>query len=204
MDRTTPTGARVCDRRVVRTREAIARAFRTLLKATDYDRVTVSAIAREADINRKTFYLHYSSVDDLLEDLLTQGVSRVVGKVGDEYGWTLDRPMQVALSTAILQEAAQSPGSETNLLRCVPIDRSLAMLCRPLTALIVAKRHEQGLPVGPYLDYHVSCYLGALFGAFMVWESHGCVEPLDEVADIVHRMVAVDVEKLFGQPDPTS
>ena len=54
------------DRRIVRTRKAINTALDKLLSENDVSKITVSAIAREADIDRKTFYLHYPSIDSLL------------------------------------------------------------------------------------------------------------------------------------------
>ena len=57
------------DRRVARTKKAIEDAFEKLVAETDYSKITVSAIAKEANINRKTFYLHYSSVEDVLDSM---------------------------------------------------------------------------------------------------------------------------------------
>ena len=56
------------DRRVVRTRKAIQTAFRNLVVRQGAEKITVSALAREADIDRKTFYLHYASLDELAEE----------------------------------------------------------------------------------------------------------------------------------------
>ncbi len=56
------------DRRVARTREAIRRAYFALLKQKGDEKVTVAEIAREADIDRKTFYLHYDSTDAIIRE----------------------------------------------------------------------------------------------------------------------------------------
>ena len=66
------------DRRVVRTRKAIMDAFEKLLTQYRLDKITVSAIAREADIDRKTFYLHYASVNDLATMKVEEGIERIV------------------------------------------------------------------------------------------------------------------------------
>lgn len=57
------------DRRTRRTRSAIRIAFATLLTKKDISKITIRDIADYADINRATFYLHYSDVYDVLEDL---------------------------------------------------------------------------------------------------------------------------------------
>lgn len=51
---------RSTDRRVVRTRKAIREAFFKLMENQDYHKITIASVAREADIDRKTFYLALS------------------------------------------------------------------------------------------------------------------------------------------------
>ena len=53
-------------------------AFETLLETHRLDKITVSAIAREADIDRKTFYLHYGSIGDLVSLKIGEGIDRIV------------------------------------------------------------------------------------------------------------------------------
>ena len=62
-------GGRKEDLRVVKTREAIQTAFERLLETTEFGEITISTIAREARVSRKTFYAHYSSTADLLADM---------------------------------------------------------------------------------------------------------------------------------------
>ena len=68
---------RKIDRRVIRTRESIRRAFRALIHEKEYSKITVSDIANYAGINRRTFYLHYSSVEDVLLEFEKEAVDRV-------------------------------------------------------------------------------------------------------------------------------
>lgn len=53
------------DRRVQRTNEALRQAYRKLSRQYHYHELTVKQLTDEANINRKTFYLHYDSIDDL-------------------------------------------------------------------------------------------------------------------------------------------
>lgn len=56
------------DRRVTRTKKAIQKAYLDLLQNKGTDKITISDIAREADIDRKTFYLHYDSTEDIIKE----------------------------------------------------------------------------------------------------------------------------------------
>jgi AcrR family transcriptional regulator len=57
------------DLRVQKTRRAIRKTFAAMICEMDYDRVTIKELAARAQINRKTFYLHYLSLDDLLGEM---------------------------------------------------------------------------------------------------------------------------------------
>jgi len=52
------------DRRVVRTNQALRKAFRKLAQQYRFREITVQQLTAEANINRKTFYLHFESIDD--------------------------------------------------------------------------------------------------------------------------------------------
>ncbi|GAB4448951.1 MAG: TetR/AcrR family transcriptional regulator [Chloroflexi bacterium OHK40] len=53
------------DRRVQRTRELIQQALIALIRERGYDPITVQDIVDRANVGRTTFYLHYTSKDDL-------------------------------------------------------------------------------------------------------------------------------------------
>ena len=57
------------DRRVRKTKKQLRGALTSLLLEKDISRVTVRDVADLADVNRGTFYAHYSDVYDLLHQL---------------------------------------------------------------------------------------------------------------------------------------
>ena len=57
------------DRRVLKTKRAIRRAFVEMLCSKEMDSITVTDIAEAADINRKTFYNYYSGVPQVMEEI---------------------------------------------------------------------------------------------------------------------------------------
>ena len=57
------------DLRVRKTKEAIRRTFEEMICEMDYEQIMVKEPTDRAMINRKTFYLHYETLDDLLEEL---------------------------------------------------------------------------------------------------------------------------------------
>ena len=57
------------DRRVRKTKKAMSAALAALLQKKPLKSITVREISELADINRGTFYLHYSDVFDMVEKL---------------------------------------------------------------------------------------------------------------------------------------
>ncbi len=57
------------DLRVRKTKEAIRSTFKEMICEMDYEQITIKELTQRAQINRKTFYLHYRSLDDLLQEL---------------------------------------------------------------------------------------------------------------------------------------
>ena len=53
------------DRRVQRTRDLLQKALIELIGERGYDAITIQEIVDRANVGRTTFYLHYSSKDDL-------------------------------------------------------------------------------------------------------------------------------------------
>lgn len=58
------------DRRIIKTKRAISLALFQLLAEKSVDDITITELTTKADINRKTFYLHYSCVQDVADELI--------------------------------------------------------------------------------------------------------------------------------------
>lgn len=69
------------DPRVAKTKRAIHAAFLPLLKEKkELSRVSVTELARRAEINKGTFYLHYSDLYALYEEVLSEYIYRKAGQ----------------------------------------------------------------------------------------------------------------------------
>ncbi|MGD9475750.1 MAG: TetR/AcrR family transcriptional regulator [Eubacteriaceae bacterium] len=63
------------DLRVQKTREAIKKAFKEMVCQMDAQKITVKELTERARIHRKTFYLHYTSIEALFEDMLQEAAN---------------------------------------------------------------------------------------------------------------------------------
>lgn len=68
---------RKTDRRALYTKQMIREAFLHLKRTHEFHAITVSALCREAQISRGTFYLHYKNTMDLLEEIVVDSFSKI-------------------------------------------------------------------------------------------------------------------------------
>lgn len=60
------------DKRVEKTKSAIRNSLMELILQYDFNKITVKMITDKANIGRKTFYLHYSCIEDVISDYRDQ------------------------------------------------------------------------------------------------------------------------------------
>ena len=161
------------DRRVRRSRKLIVQAFERLLGERPYAQITVSAIAREADIDRKTFYQHFGSIDGLLAALADMLAEQVLDQVAAELGEAGaapdgERALHVffrALATHFEEGAAR----DRRYAERIPFDVLYGHLTRAFERQIV-RRGLLDEAVGPgERDASLAFILGGLFSLFRSW-----------------------------------
>ena len=75
------------DRRVAKTRRAIRAAFIALMCEKEFDKITIKEIAERADVDRKTVYNYYDSVQAIMDELENELVSNFEEKTRElDYG----------------------------------------------------------------------------------------------------------------------
>ena len=60
------------DLRVIKTKEAIKNAFISLIEEKGFENIKIIDIARRANVNRNTIYLHYESKEQIIEMLIDE------------------------------------------------------------------------------------------------------------------------------------
>ena len=185
------------DRRVARTRRAICEATMKLLRTCDLDKVTVTAIARTADIDRKTFYLHYKSIEDVLDDIGSGYVKATVHLWYSEAN-ALPAPLSVDDAAEVLSRVCvmlvQNVLVNADILEHMTPDKLLSKLEGPLTEAII-EQDVLGISsaMGPLLPYAVSYVCSGLLAVLRRWLSEGKEVPLEDLADMMSRLVATGI-----------
>lgn len=76
------------DLRYIKTESLIQNTFKAMLLEMDYSQITIRKLVERAQINRKTFYLHYQNLDDLLVNQQISILSNFFKTLRDK--WNVD------------------------------------------------------------------------------------------------------------------
>lgn len=71
------------DMRWIRTERHLLSAFGEAIETTPIEKITVTGIARAAEVNKATFYLHYRDIFDLAQSYVDQLACDTVEEIGD-------------------------------------------------------------------------------------------------------------------------
>lgn len=174
------------DRRVVKTRKAIREAFRRKLAQGPLKSITVSGLASEADIDRKTFYLHFDSIDDLVDTEVRELLERLVAAALRPEGnrtETIDL-RRVLLAFRDLTE--EDPVIYQRMLSSIPMETIIDLL----QPAIVAELHGNQAASTERMvaaEYLARYYLGGVFSVFLHWFKYNHDVPLEQLISVVEQ-----------------
>lgn len=180
------------DRRVAKTRKAISEALKKLIAEKGIDKVTVSALAREADIDRKTFYLHFSSIDELIrkeaEDLVDQLVTAVFAEEmpGEDHLGMRLKAMIVELANI----TKKNPEMYRRLIKSFSLEQMVDALYAPVSRIAIEHDELLAQVDGEVAEFIVRFYLAGALSVFTHWFVNEAHAPIETVVDLVENVVA--------------
>ena len=72
------------DRRSRRTKDLLLSTFKEMMmKHDDYMEISVTELCEKADVSRRSFYTHYSELDDLFKQMQTEAIKRFFALIKD-------------------------------------------------------------------------------------------------------------------------
>lgn len=176
------------DRRVLRTRKAIMDAFSDLIAEQSIEKVSISALARKANIDRKTFYLHYSSINDLVNSFIRQHLERllvVIKEHADESPVDQLHPL-LQEANALFEENIPM---WTHLADNLSTDQMIDIIADSLGPAIVnaglAKEEDMYRFEDLLALARIRYALAGGLSLYTFWLKNGCREPVEAVSKII-------------------
>ena len=71
------------DPRYIRCEELLRETLKTIIEQSTFEDITITSLCEKAGINRKTFYLHYNNISELLFATLDELNSKLIIRIQD-------------------------------------------------------------------------------------------------------------------------
>jgi AcrR family transcriptional regulator len=176
------------DRRVRRTRSALARALIELVEERDLSRISVSDVAEAAGVSRSAFYDHYRDVHELAEDACTAMIDHLIESLP---GPGFDSADLAQEATEALAVFFGSLAEHAGLYRALLGPEGSARVAGHIRRRIAGVVHERlthadagGWPERVPHDVTAAFTAGALIGVAVDWLEGGCSRTPAEMAEV--------------------
>lgn len=173
------------DLRYRKNEKIIRDTFREMIAETDYSKISIKELTERAQINRKTFYLHYSSLDHLLSSLQLEIMSPTFQMIEetsfpDDVEKIIRHSFQImasldAVDKKILSAKGHFPNEGT------PSDLIREHYFQKYDRFSDYNRFESGL----IITYFSVC-LGVIYRQ---WEANGQRIPIEEMVPLATRLI---------------
>lgn len=179
--------ANVTDLRIVKTRTNIKNSLIDLLAEKNVSKITVTELAEKAMINRKTFYRHYHTVQDVVDDINYDIVNDVIShaKKSDRDGNNLVNQLNF-IGLSIVENKEQINKILKNSPEVFGSGRSVELLKRFIEVSI---RPVLNFKNETKLKYLVEFVVSGFISVYVRWFNDGCAGSSEKLADAVNEFI---------------
>jgi AcrR family transcriptional regulator len=191
------------DRRIRRTRRALADALMDLASRQPYETITIREIAERADVGYATFFRHYGSRDDLMLDIF-QIVGRDLEALAGRHGEEHFANEGLLIFTHVAEHAALY----RSILDSLVFTRKLRKLFAEHTQRHMAQHSLPDAHSVVPLEIAVNHSATGLVNLIEWWLDHDLCPPVEQMAEIYNRLIieatwnALAAGELSGGPKP--
>lgn len=197
------------DRRSMRTKKLIRDALSELIEEKGYNNISITDLTLRANINRGTFYLHYTDKYDLLEkieDEMIQELHDITKDISDSDSLNMD---SVQKPMPYMAEVFKYFKDNAKFMRAILSSKGDPIFQLKLKKLIDTFLFEKNLlkslnpdnlmvPEEYFMAYVLSAHLGVL----QQWLESGMEKSPEEMALILSRMFLLSPSKVAGLSSP--
>ena len=183
------------DKRSVKTRYAIKLALFKLLKSNDIESVTITEITRIAGINRNSFYTHYTSISNVLDDVNNDILSEIDDILKDyTYQSFKENPAPV------IGEFSKALYENKYFAEYILFSKNAVELIYKLKRYICDRALEQYRTeretISPFVPYMVGFLVGGTFDMYSLWFSSKTNFSIDELTEKIVQFLSAGITAL--------
>lgn len=176
------------DPRIARTQQDLFSALDELLSEKPFREISVSDLARRADVGRQTFYRHFDSIGAMLNLRLQTALAEQIGTIQASAAQTEAEDRRRQVSRFAFERVGAQPHIARAILSGEAGSNALAAFREQIIALWANAPSDPLADVPPeFLGYASTFYAGAMSAILLHWLDADCSPD----ADTMSRLVAV-------------
>ena len=172
------------DLRVRKTKTAISSAFVLLLSQKSLNDITISDIAKAAQINRKTFYRHYRGIYELVDELENNIVSEFERVIKES---NIQNPFNEA--HIIFRKLTEVLNRSRDFYTCLlNVDLRAGLLAKILDSLkqLVRNKLADSMSLPEHeITIITEYFVAGIIAVYQSWFNSGCIESPEEIARVI-------------------
>ena len=189
------------DRRTRKTKAQLRAALVKLLKKKKINEITVKEIVEEADINRSTFYLHYTDIYDLLEKIemellnefitLTREYEDFRNDINSNYSY-LTKLFEILLNNIDIVSILVGPNGDISFVNQIK---------HMISDKIIEDFNNSSINNSLLdVEYTFSFYLNGCIGLIEHWIETGVKDSPEHMAKLCYHLINNGIKSYFDVP----
>jgi len=186
------------DRRVKYTKMVLRQSLLELMKSKPIDKITVKEICELADINRGTFYSHYSEPRALLEQIQNELYNDIKATL-NKYLTNTDAALQ---SYEMVLEIIKCIEANSDICKILLGEHGDSEFLKRIIDFAYEKSRESWtlsmkVEDEKLIEYFYSFVSSGSIGAIQLWIQSGMVEPPEMLATIIDKLTSQGIKICF-------
>lgn len=182
------------DRRVIKTKHAIFKAFVELLNEKDVNQITITDIAKKANINRKTFYNYYSDAYEVMEEIENLTVEAFINNMG-----TVEFTNMADFLTEIFIKFTETVNNDLQFFNLLFKTNNRSFLIVKIVEALkkyVQKRIEESNELDMRrFEFVSNFYLSGVLSVYMNWFMNNYDQSIEEISALLTELVLHGIQK---------
>lgn len=171
-----------------RTKSELAKTMRELMNEKDYAKITISDIANRAGVNRKTFYYHFRSTDDLLAWMIENEALEAVADFDLDQEDDLRRRIREILG--YLERNRELFHSVNHSVGRGAVHKFIYRNLYPLVSDFISRLDVDEITDTGFLAFISEFYTEAIAGVLQNWIEKPILRDQNEITEYVMRLIS--------------
>lgn len=198
-------GQKEIDKRILRTKSAIRRAFVELVQKKDISTITVSELVATASITRSTFYMYYGSVIEVRNDIEREIMQNIEKVMGDS-DWLYFMVDPYPLLNSISKEIVKYDEYNRYILQRGSSSHLFELLNKRVILEFTDFVKKNNVDIDAARAKYIAVFIAAgIEECFTLWYNHQSTLTLEELCKRMSELITAGlatVRALDGKPFP--